>query len=90
MYVYYKIMNAQAKAAIIENLRIAIRPQRKQLSMANQSFGIPTGAITAISGHGKTSLVTKFLAEHPTYKVAVDRKKVFDLPFCFFTEKNIA
>lgn len=69
----------------LEELRSFVRQHFKKETLGFSSFkdGIPTGAITAISGAGKTELTLRFLAEHPALSVAWLEEKMTVHPFGF-------
>lgn len=73
------------KTLTLEDLKNLVQP-RVQIETLECHFapcGIPKGAITEISGIGKTDLVLKFLSEHPELKVAWVEKSFSAYPFRF-------
>jgi hypothetical protein len=70
------------KAFDLDTLRALLRPKilRERLSFSLVEDGIPAGAITELSGHGKTEAIVRFLKEHPEFRVAWIEKS-----FSFFT-----
>lgn len=75
----------QKKMLSLENLRAMMQPQRKYLPYAN--LHIPVGALTAISGSGKTSFVSNFIAEHPELRVVWIESKFSIFPFAILQKK---
>jgi hypothetical protein len=63
--------------------------QKESLSSSYLTSGIPKGAITEISGAGKTEFVLKFLAEHPELKVAWVEKSFSAYPVGFL-QRNVS
>lgn len=59
------------------------RVQLQTLACSLVESGIPLGAITEISGPGKTQLVLRFLAEHPQLTVAWLEESFSICPFSF-------
>lgn len=60
------------KTADLATLRALLRPKtlRESLSFSLVEEGIPSGAVTELSGHGKTETIVCFLKEHPEFRVA--------------------
>ena len=73
------------KSAVLEQLKslVARKQQREHLPFSLMESGIPRGAITEISGQGKTEFVLTFLREHPTLITAWVEKKFSAYPFAF-------
>jgi hypothetical protein len=73
------------KALSLEDLKalVQVRTPRESLPFSMLPGGIPKGAITEISGPGKTEAVLRFLGEHEGLKVAwvEDQFSVFPLGF---------
>lgn len=59
------------------------RGNKETLSCANLPSGIPKGAITEVTGSGKTEFVQNFLAEHPSLTVAWIEKSFSIFPYSF-------
>src|SRR5690606_14451470 len=57
--------------------------RREVLSCSLLPSGLPKGAITEVSGFGKTELVTRFLAEHEEIRVAWIEETFSVFPFAF-------
>lgn len=76
--------------SIIEKLRQLVAPPvaRETFTFGLLPEGIPIGAITEISGRGKTEFVVRFLAEHPEFTVAWLEKSFSAYPFAFL-QQNI-
>ncbi len=66
-----------------EQLRAQIHThhQKETLSCSMVGQGIPRGAITAITGVGKTELAARLIAEHPGLRVAWIEEKLSIFPF---------
>jgi hypothetical protein len=50
--------------------------------------GIPRGALTEISGPGKTEFLVRFLSEHPSLKVAWVESQLSVYPYAIFQRKG--
>jgi hypothetical protein len=73
------------KSAIIEKLRslVGTKTERELIPFSLLSHGIPKGAITEISGKGKTEFVLQFLKENPEIRVAWIERNFSAYPFGF-------
>ncbi len=69
----------------LDELRALVQTKirKESLSSSYLQSGIPMGAITEISGAGKTEFTLKFLAEHPELKVAWVEKSFSAYPIGF-------
>lgn len=78
------------QSSIIEKLRQLVAPPvaRETFTFCLLPEGIPIGAITEVSGRGKTEFIVKFLAEHPEFTVAWIEKSFSVYPFSFL-QQNI-
>ena len=61
--------------------------QKESLSYSLINQGLPIGAITQISGYGKTELAVKFISEHPKAKVAWIEENFSIFPLAFLQRK---
>jgi hypothetical protein len=61
---------------------------RSSLSFSLLEEGIPKGAITEISGPGKTEFLVRFLSEHPSLKVAWIEDQFSIYPYAVFQKKG--
>lgn len=77
------------KSAIIENLKhlLADRTEKEVLPFSLLPCGITRGAITEISGTGKTEFVLHFLKENPELKIAWIEKSFSAYPFAFLQKE---
>lgn len=68
-----------------DELKALLQPrvQRERWSCSFLPSGLPKGAITEISGSGKTELTLRFLAENPELKVAWVEGTFCVYPFAF-------
>ncbi|MSR84604.1 MAG: hypothetical protein EXS58_17085 [Candidatus Latescibacteria bacterium] len=57
--------------------------QKETLSCSLVAQGIPRGAITEITGIGKTELAVRLIAEHPAFRVAWIEEQMSIFPFGF-------
>ena len=57
--------------------------RKETLSCSAVAQGIPQGAITEITGIGKTELAVRLIAEHPTLRVAWVEEQMSIFPFGF-------
>ena len=73
------------KAAKFAALKAQIhaRCQKEALACSAIEQGIPRGAITAITGAGKTELAVRVIAEHPAFRVAWIEEQMSIFPFGF-------
>lgn len=73
------------KNTVLDQLKslISKKTDREVLPFRLLDCGIPKGAITEISGHGKTQFVLSFLTEHKDLKVAWIEKNFSVNPFGF-------
>ncbi len=60
---------------------------RSSLSFSLLDEGIPKGALTEISGPGKTEFLVRFLSEHPSLKVAWVEDQISVYPYAIFQRK---
>jgi hypothetical protein len=60
---------------------------RSSLSFSLLEEGIPKGALTEISGPGKTEFLVRFLSEHPNLKVAWVEDQISIYPYAIFQRK---
>jgi hypothetical protein len=60
---------------------------RSSLSFSLLEGGIPKGALTEISGPGKTEFLVRFLSEHPSQKVAWIEDQISIYPYAIFQRK---
>jgi hypothetical protein len=60
---------------------------RSSLSFSLLDGGIPKGALTEISGPGKTEFLVRFLSEHPSLKVAWIEEQISIYPYAMFQRK---
>lgn len=60
---------------------------RSSLSFSLLDGGIPKGALTEISGPGKTEFLVRFLSEHPSLKVAWIEDQISIYPYAIFQRK---
>jgi hypothetical protein len=77
------------KALNLEELKALVqrRTAKEVFACTSLPCGIPKGAITEISGAGKTEFALKLLAEHPELKVAWLEKSFSAYPFAFLQRK---
>ena len=71
-------MNA-AKEKILSELRVLL-PKKETLDCPSFEGAIPKGAITTISGHGKTTWTAQFLSQHKNAKIAWVEEKLSIFP----------
>ena len=79
------------KALNLTELRslLSLQPQREFLPLSFfQEAGIPKGAITEITGVGKTDFVAQILAENSDVRVAWIEKNMSIFPFAFW-QRNL-
>ncbi len=78
------------ETSALEKLRqlVASPVVRETFTFSLLSDGVPIGAITEISGRGKTEFAVRFLAEHPEFTVAWIEKSFSAYPFAFL-QKNM-
>jgi hypothetical protein len=76
-------------AVSLEELRALVqtKTQKEYISCSLLSSGIPVGAITEISGHGKTEFVLKILSENKEKKVAWVEENFSVFPFGFMQRR---
>jgi hypothetical protein len=61
---------------------------RSSLSFSLLEEGIPKGALTEISGPGKTEFLVRFLSEHPSLKVAWIEDRISIFPYAIFQRRG--
>ncbi len=73
------------KSSVLEQLKnlVARKTEREHLPFSQLPAGVPKGAITEISGLGKTEFVLDFLKEHPQLITAWVERKFSAYPFAF-------
>lgn len=73
------------KSAVLTHLKSLIAPKthREILPFSLLPVGIPKGAITEISGQGKTEFVLHFLKQYPQHMTAWVEKRFSAYPFAF-------
>src|ERR1700737_2534231 len=78
---------ASLRELIGQNGMTAGYRNRSCLSFSMLEEGIPKGALTEISGPGKTEFLVRFLSEHPSLKVAWVEDQISVYPYAIFQRK---